>query len=57
MPKMTKAQQKRMLDDILKKAGKLSGLRGMNYGGKPPLDIKDVVAIEKIVTKGLNRLK
>lgn len=54
---MTKAQQKRMLDDILKKAGKLSGLRGMNYGGKPPLDIRDVVAIEKIVTKGLNRLK
>tara|TARA_Y100001938_G_C8093102_1_gene436318 strand:- start:3736 stop:3909 length:174 start_codon:yes stop_codon:yes gene_type:complete len=57
MPKMTKAQQKRMLDDILKKAGKLSGLRGMNYGGKPPLDIKDVIAIEKIVMKGLNRLK
>ena len=57
MPKMTKTQQNRMLNDILKKAGKLSGLRGMDYGGKPPLDIRDVIAIEKIVVKGLNRLK
>jgi len=57
MPKLTKTQQKRMLNDILKKAGKLSGLRGMDYGGKAPLDIRDVIAIEKIVTKGMNRLK
>lgn len=46
-----------MLDAILYKAGRLSGLRGMDYGGKPPLDIRDVIAIEKIVNKGLNRLK
>jgi len=55
--KLTKTQQKRMLDAILYKAGRLSGLRGMDYGGKPPLDIRDVIAIEKIVNKGLNRLK
>jgi hypothetical protein len=60
MAKLTKTQQRRMLDAILQKAGKLSGLRGMDYGlgpGKSPLDIRDVIAIQKIVDKGLKRLK
>ena len=54
--KMTKAQQRRMLEAILQKAGKLSSLR-QTSSGIAPISIPDLIAIDKIVKKGLNRLK
>lgn len=58
MPKMTKTQTKRMLNDILNKAGKLSPLRGsLTSGCKPPLTVQDFVAIDKIISRGMNRVK
>lgn len=56
MAKMTKTQQIRMLQSILQKAGKLSSLR-QTTSGIAPISIQDLIAIDKIVKKGLNRLK
>jgi hypothetical protein len=53
MAKMTKAQQKRMIIAIDKKAVKLA----FNTFNPRVLSAQDYMAIEKILTKAMNRIK
>jgi hypothetical protein len=54
MSKMTKAQQKRMINDIQKKAGKL--FMSYHRAGSPVFRGSDFSAIEKICKAALKRL-
>ncbi len=56
MAKITKSQQKRLVEDIRKKAQKLFM---MQRGDHPPkvLNVNDMIAIEKICDKALKRIK
>ena len=54
MPRLTKAQQKRMLKAIIGKAGKLSPI---TTAGTNALSVKDFIAIQSICQRALNKLK
>jgi glycosylphosphatidylinositol transamidase (GPIT) subunit GPI8 len=51
---MTKSQQKRRLNEAMSKLTKvfMSG-----HGNDYVLSVQDIVALEKIIKKGLNRIK
>jgi urease gamma subunit len=53
MAKMTKAQKKRMVKDIMKKTQKLFQRTDMNLG---IVSVQDMVAIEKMCNKWMNRI-
>jgi hypothetical protein len=58
MPKMTKAQQKRMVKDILKKTKKLymSEVRNMGSAYSIIVNNKDVEAVERMCSKWMKRI-
>jgi len=57
LPKVTKTQQKRLLRDIIGKAGKLCNATNTAMGQDLPMSAKDFMAIQSICTKLLNKLK
>ena len=54
MAKMTKAQAKRMTRDVRSKCSKLFLIGG--WGAGPPMSVKDVEAITKIMKKVEKRI-
>lgn len=53
MTKLTKTQQKRMLGQIIGKAGRLSPV---TTAGADILSVKDFIAIQSICQRALNKL-
>jgi hypothetical protein len=53
MPRMTKAQKKRMALDVLKKTQKLFQRTDLNLG---IVSVQDMVAIEKMTAKWIKRI-
>jgi len=56
MPKITKSQQKRLVEDIRKKAQKLFMMQKSDYPAKV-LNVNDMIAIEKICDRVMKRIK
>jgi len=55
MPKYSKKQKENLLLDIMKKSERLWNAH--RYDAKPAFNIQDMMAIEKICQRALNRMK
>lgn len=56
MPKLTKAQQKRLVKEILSKSKKLYTVDIYSPGPITPVNTQDMAAIEKLCAKWMKRI-